>query len=454
MSGFEIKGWCPSALRPMTSGDGLVVRVRPRGGRLSAAQARGIAACSNRYGNGLIDLTGRANLQIRGVRVEGHRALIDVLASLNLIDADVETESHRNILVAPFWREGDATPQLAAELERALAATSLGLPEKFGFVVDCGARRALAQAAADIRIERGTEDRLLVRADGAPQGRAVTRSDAIEVALALTRWFVMSGGVTAGRGRMAAHIACGATLPDAMAANAKPVPAAGPPRPGLSAAGALVGLAFGQIHSDALGILADLAPGLRLTPWRMILAEGACEMPRHDDFVTRADDPLLRVAACTGAPCCPEAHAPTRKLAATLALRIGADQSLHVSGCAKGCAHPGPSTITLVGTVNGFDLVRQGTARDRPVYRGLDPAKILSDPIASGALEPLSPLAGRGRREAPGDGDSPRVECAETSPSSGFAKGLRRDKSRPSPREERGEGEEAAPLGEADAASL
>ena len=39
MNRFEIKGWCPSALRPMQSGDGLVVRVRPRGGRLSAEQA-------------------------------------------------------------------------------------------------------------------------------------------------------------------------------------------------------------------------------------------------------------------------------------------------------------------------------------------------------------------------------------------------------------------------------
>ena len=29
MSAFEIKGWCPGALRPMLSGDGLVVRVRP-----------------------------------------------------------------------------------------------------------------------------------------------------------------------------------------------------------------------------------------------------------------------------------------------------------------------------------------------------------------------------------------------------------------------------------------
>jgi precorrin-3B synthase len=379
MNRFEIKGWCPSALRPMASGDGLVVRLRPRGGRLSSAQASRIADLSSRYGNGVIDLTGRANLQIRGVVAESQEALIEALARLGLIDADAETESRRNILVAPFWREGDDTPSLAIELERALARSSLGLPEKFGFAVDCGAEHALAQAPADIRIERGAEGGLLVRADGAREGRAVARAEAVDGALALARWFVASGGVRDGRGRMAAHIASGAALPDAMAANAKPLPAVVLPRPGLYAAGALVGLAFGQMRSETLGYLADLAPGLRMTPWRMILAEGSCEMPRHEDLVTRADHPLLRVVACTGAPSCPEAHAQTRRLAAALAPHIGADQRLHVSGCAKGCAHPGPSWVTLVGTVNGFDLVRQGTTRDPPALQGLDPAKILAD---------------------------------------------------------------------------
>src|ERR1700758_2498462 len=103
MKTFAVKGWCPTALRPMLSGDGLVVRIRPRGGRLSAAQALGIADLATRYGNGLIDLTGRANLQIRGVSVDEHASLIAELAELQLIDADTELEAQRNILVAPFW---------------------------------------------------------------------------------------------------------------------------------------------------------------------------------------------------------------------------------------------------------------------------------------------------------------------------------------------------------------
>src|SRR5262249_39363868 len=150
------------------------------------------------------------------------------------------------------------------------------------------------------------------------------------------------------------------------------------PKPGLVAAGALVGLAFGQLRSETLGYLATLAPGLRLTPWRMILVEGLHEMPEHEGVVTRADDPLLRGVACTGAPACPAAQAEPRAFAASLAPHIAADVRLHVSGCTKGCAHPGPAAVTLVGSPEGFDLVRHGRVGDMPVARGLSPARILA----------------------------------------------------------------------------
>jgi precorrin-3B synthase len=371
MTAFAVKGWCPSALRPMLSGDGLVVRLRPRGGRLSAAQAAGIAELAPRCGNGLIDLTGRANLQIRGVREDGHETLVAGLSRLGLVDDDQAMEAQRNIVVAPFWSEGDDTQSLAIELERALAGPALGLPEKFGFTVDCGAGRVLAQASADVRIERGADGGLVVRADGAETGRAVSKTEAVDTALSFAEWFVASGGVTDGRGRMAAHLADGAKLPDALAGKAKPASAAASPSPGTHAGGALVGLTFGQMQSETLNFLAGLAPGLRLTPWRMILIEGLHELPRHDGLVTRPDDPLLRVVACTGAPACPEAQAETRKLAASLAPHLAPDTRLHVSGCAKGCAHPKASDITLVGTPGGLDLVRAGSPRDVPVQRGL-----------------------------------------------------------------------------------
>jgi len=70
-----------------------------------------------------------------------------------------------------------------------------------------------------------------------------------------------------------------------------------------------------------------------------------------------------------------------------LAPGLPAGARLHVSGCAKGCAQPGRSAITLVGTAGGLDLVRDGTTRDPPTLRGLSPAGILDRPfVLTGAL--------------------------------------------------------------------
>ncbi|MFB9267998.1 precorrin-3B synthase [Bradyrhizobium erythrophlei] len=376
MSAVAIKGWCPGALRPMLSGDGLVVRVRPFGGRLDAGQAAGVADLAERYGNGLIDLTSRANLQIRGVRSDAHPPLLDGLARVGLLDPDTATESRRNILVTPFWLRGDDTCSLAVELERALANSALHLPTKFGFTVDDGKERALATASADVRIERDSAGGLIVRADGAELGRSVTRTEVVDLALALAEWFVTSRG----RGRMPAHIRAGTQPPEALRGDAELTSVMAAPLPGLYPQGALVGATFGQLTHSALRHLAGYGQALRMTPWRMMLVEGLREMPRCEDIITQADDPALRVVACSGAPRCREAHADTRELAVTLAPHIAASALLHVSGCAKGCAHSGSASITLVATSEGFDLVRDGSTRDLPVRSGLSGADIVENP--------------------------------------------------------------------------
>ncbi|MBR0832465.1 precorrin-3B synthase [Bradyrhizobium manausense] len=379
MSASKVKGWCPGALRPMQSGDGLVVRVRPFGGRLDAAQAAGLAHLAERHGNGLIDVTSRANFQIRGVSESSHRLLLDGLAQLTLLDPDAVTESRRNILVTPFWRDGDETQALAAELEEALADSMLELPAKFGFAIDDGKSRVLAGNSADLRIERDAAGGLLVRADGARLGRSVARGEAVATALAVARWFVGSG-VRDGRGRMATYLAAGAELPAALRGDAEPAPIMAAARPGLYPQGAMIGVAFGQMPHATLNQLSGYGHALRTTPWRMVLSEGKRTMPSASGLITEAFDPALRVIACSGAPRCREAHADTRALAATLAPNIGSAARLHVSGCAKGCAHSGAAAITLVATASGFDLVRGGSTRDEPVLRGLDRDDIVKIP--------------------------------------------------------------------------
>jgi precorrin-3B synthase len=325
-------------------------------------------------------VTSRANLQIRGVNETSHRLLLDGLSQLALLDPDAETESRRNILVTPFWRSGDATQSLAAELEEALADSRLELPTKFGFAIDDGTSRVLAGASADVRIERDRSGGLLVRADGDKLGRSVARGEAVTTALAFAGWFVTSGGARGGRGRMAAHLAAGAILPAELRGEAEPAPIMAAARPGLYAQGAMVGVAFGQMAHATLNQFAGCGHALRMTPWRMVLSEAKRVMPNATGLITEAYDPALRVIACSGAPRCREAHADTRGLAAALAPNIGAAARLHVSGCAKGCAHSGPAAITLVATGAGFDLVRAGSTRDEPILRGLNRDDIVKDP--------------------------------------------------------------------------
>lgn len=357
-----VQGWCPGALRPMLSGDGYVVRVRPRLGRLSADQAAGVAALALAHGNGLIDLSARANVQLRGVRADSHAPLIAGLRALGLIDDSVAQESRRNIVVQPFWDGSDPTLAIAADLTAALAAPDApDLPGKFGFAVDCGLRRVLDGTAADIRLAR-QGDQLVLRAEGNLRAKVVSPDTAAAEALALARWFLAMGGVAQGRGRMAALMARGVALPEGftLETSAQAYNAA----PGACAQGQLVGFEFGQMQVETLAALSRLG-ALRVTPWRMLLIEGATQAPALPGVITDPASPLLRVIACTGAPGCTQALQPTRALARALAPHLSVP--LHVSGCAKGCAHPGPAPLTLTATVEGFALIRDGTAADMPL---------------------------------------------------------------------------------------
>ncbi len=367
-----IKGWCPGALRPMLSGDGWVVRVRPWAGRLLKEQAQGLAELAATHGNGWLDLSSRANIQLRGVTEAGHVPVIEGLRALGLADADAGAEARRNVIVTPFWTPGDVTHQAALALSQALRdARDLTLPGKFGFAVDTGERPVLHGASADIRLERDT-DGLILRPDGSDKGWRVPVQTAIPAALALARWFLETGGADGGRGRMAAHVAR-IGLPEGLE-GAETGHASLPAQPsgstahapGPCEAGFLTALAFGQFRAETLAALAPLGP-LRLTPWRMILIEGLSDTPDLPGLITDPDDAMLRIVACTGAPGCPQAHQPTRALARALAPDVPAGAILHVSGCAKGCAHPHKADFTLVGQPGGFGLVKGDKADAMPM---------------------------------------------------------------------------------------
>ncbi len=329
------RGWCPTVYAPMASGDGLLVRVKPPCSRLSPAQARALADAAARDGNGAIELTGRGNLQIRGLRAAGVPRFAGSMVAAGLAHPDAAVERRRTVLLAPL---ADARMQrVALALEEALAADAglAALPAKFGFAVGVAAVRA------DVYL--------------LPQGAAwrVGRSAA-------------DAGATDDPVAEALRLAHGALAPPARAAAQPVVP---PLVIGPLAGGFGVGLPFGATDAATLAALAECGT-LWLTPWRVLVIEAAAPPAPRDGLILDPADPRLSAAACAGRPACASALADTRADATWLARQFPG-LALHVSGCAKGCAHPAPAAATLVGRADGYALVRDGAAADPPCATGL-----------------------------------------------------------------------------------
>jgi len=355
-----IRGWCPTAWRPMAAGDGLLVRVRPPLGRLTREQMLGLCDAALAWGNGQIDMTNRANLQIRGVGERGWEPLVAALVALGLVDPDPQREVRRAILVAPEWSAGDDTHRIASELERRLAELP-DLPGKVGFAIDAGPARVLHADPADFRIERGARGDLILRADGREMGIALVPGGEVDALIALAEWFVATGGREAGR--MARHRA---PLPRRANGVDRPAASRATPAPGRHPFGVAQGLPFGRI--DAKTFRTSGADAIRTTPWRIVFLEGATHAP---DTGT-----LLHTDACVGAPACPQASVETRDLAIRLAPLIAG--RLHVSGCAKGCARAAAADVVLTGRAGRYDLAFDARADAAPAHVGLSASQVLA----------------------------------------------------------------------------
>ena len=155
-----------------------------------------------------------------------------------------------------------------------------------------------------------------------------------------------------------------------------------------------LGLAFGHAHAEALSELALTArkngavwvrpaPGraLLLGPLSRAKAAKTRQVAANLGFVTEASDPRRRIAACPGAPFCAYGLIAARALAAEIARHVPLAGErgilLHVSGCCKGCAHPAPAPLTVVGTEKGCGLVRNGVARAVPTNY-VDPSDLIA----------------------------------------------------------------------------
>ncbi len=402
MSAPQRKGWCPGALRPMATGDGYLVRLRILNGAVSFDLAGEIASLSERFGNGLIDLSARANLQLRGVRRDDFDALWARLHAIGLLDGDPAAETVRNVTPSPLAGFDDsaaldARPIVAALEERLTEEKALhALPSKFGFLVDGGGVLPLAGIAADVEFRAFAANdgvRLAVRLGGVAAG-VIAPAAAPEVASALAHAFLALCGEDRRMGALVQRVGAAAVALRAglQSGDDAPLPAPVARGDALGAhaltSHAFIGAAipFGQMRAHELRQMASRAKAygaaeLRLTPWRALLAPGlelgaarglAKELAAIG-FILDGADPRLALAACAGKPACASAAADVRATALALAPFLADYRgTLHVSGCAKGCAFNGPAPLTFVATPTGYDLIENGFARNEPARRDLN----------------------------------------------------------------------------------
>ena len=398
-----IKGWCPTLLSPMQSGDGWLARVKPSAGVLSAAAARLIADAARRHGNGHIDLTSRGNLQIRGLNPRSAEDFAETIIGAGLANTNPLLESVRNVIANPLGPDDSSAAfdshAVARDIESMLAEEPVlwALPSKFGILVDGGGALPLADITADIMVRSG-EGATAVHLDGGTLAAFCAPSSLTEAAKAFalaflrlsaqrsekprrTRALVMAVGEEA----IFAEAGLIAHAPIGLGSEAKlPIGFISLGYRSRSAFG--VGLPFGRIEADALNALADISERygdghVRTTPWRALLLTGIAageEDSLRDEvtalgLITDPADPRLNIFACVGAPDCMSAGVDARGDAARLATIIGAGHNdmLHVSGCSKSCAHRGPASLTLVGRDGCYDLIRNGNATGRPSLVGL-----------------------------------------------------------------------------------
>ena len=423
--GGTVKGRCPSLLTPMESGDGLLVRVKPRAAKLTAEQAETVAAAAARSGNGMIDLTNRGHLQVRGLSGAGVEGFAGQVAQVGLAAADPRAEAVRNVLADPLGPDDPAAAFDSHRLARRLSAVLetdpafRELPDKFGLLVDAGVSLPLAGCTADIMVRPDRSGPSLALAGG-DRRLGLPESAVDEAVVRLLAAFLAwkreqgDGEFPPPQLRMKAMVAaCGAVgvfdaagLSGPQRAETGRTTAAQRPSPGFvpmangSQGCFMLAAPFGSLEAGALAALAALsrryADGtIRVTPWKAVVlwgvspSEAACVREAASDIglVAAPDDPRSRIVACAGQPRCANAHADTRADAAFLAgAGLAGTGVLHVSGCAKGCAHPGPAAATLVAAPGGYALVRDGRPGDPPVHTGLTrdtAARILSNPKAA-----------------------------------------------------------------------
>jgi precorrin-3B synthase len=388
------RGACPGLSAPMPTGDGLLVRLQTTG-IISLAAFVALCAAARRDGNGVVEVTGRGSIQIRGLSVETAPKFADSVAALAIAATD-GVSVLANPLAGLDRSEFLDAGAIAADIRGAITDAGLAatLAPKVSVTVDGGGSLTLDDIAADVRLRAERMDGAIglrvsvggTAADATELG-TVAPADRVEAAIRLLEMIARFGHTARARDILAAGGAAAlrsaiadllTAAPPATAHAASHVIGTHRLRDGLASG---IGLAFGHAEATALERLTASAATAGATgigtAGRALLVIGVPEqaMPAllRDagglGFIVNGNDPRRHVIACSGAPICASGYVATRALAPAIADIAAASSNetlIHVSGCAKGCAYSSKATLTVVGTPAGCALIAAGSVNDTP----------------------------------------------------------------------------------------
>ncbi|WIM95142.1 precorrin-3B synthase [Actinoplanes oblitus] len=376
---------CPGALRLHAAADGLLARVRLPGGLLTGAQLGLLGELAEEFGDGRLELTSRANLQLRALKEGDAARLADRLRDAGLLPSPTH-DSVRNIAAPPL---ADArVRELVAELDAAIRADPelARLPGKFLFAI------GEVPLAADVAAIPGPAGAFALRFGGRDTGLRVDAGAVVRALVVSAHAFLAereeqrSGKGAAwrlreladGPGRVSARVV--ETLGLAPVAASRPVTLSGPPGAAAGdvnaavlvgvvtdgdqcAAGALVPL--GRLEGTQTRVLAE-AKRLVVTPWRGVLVPGltAAEAASWTErlaaagLVVTATSRWTGVTACAGRPGCAKSLADVRS-DAEAASRFVAGLPVHWVGCERACGSPAGAHVRVEATGAGYAVTRR-----------------------------------------------------------------------------------------------
>ena len=399
----------------------MLIRIRLPGGEASAEGLRGFADIAEHHGDGAIDITARAAVQVRGLTERSLARVARIVERIGLLPSP-DHDRVRNIVSNPFAgcdpdEAIDPLPFVRALDERLRGEPMFAtLPAKFSFTIDGGGRPVPASGAdfALRAIDAPNGAVFALRVGGNVAAFGLAPRDAVDAVIGATRAAL---GYAHARGESGWRLASLTGARDAALAALAPFATPIPRR--TSAQRAYARLPHGLIsaadetrvhlvpviplgrltalQARALAAIAEeTACGVRLGWWRGVAltdvarvdVEAASATLIRAGLVLDASDGFLGIAACAGSGGCTSALADVRADAAELARSISRlparDWSVNVAGCGKRCAMRRGADVDLVATERGYDVLVAGIV----VHADATGANALTHVLAARAHRP------------------------------------------------------------------